>query len=107
MAAVKRQSLPSKEGTIRKFQELAPESQGQNLTLTVLNVPSTLESGLHNFVFNDLALFCSNVDKFVPRTQDVNLRTDRQVDGGQSYMQNVDIYKHNLAPPSKHTELGV
>ena len=38
--------LPSKEGTPSTFQGLSPESQGQNLALTVVYVPYSLDSGL-------------------------------------------------------------
>ena len=37
--------LPSEEGTLLDVEWLLPECQGQNLALTVLYVPYSLESG--------------------------------------------------------------
>ena len=39
--------LPGEEGTTKKtFKALSPESEGQNMALTVLHVPHSLESGI-------------------------------------------------------------
>jgi len=42
--AVTYQRLPSEEGAASKVGRLLPQSQGQNLALTVLYVPHSLES---------------------------------------------------------------
>ena len=46
--------LPKEEGTIKKFQGLYSEGQGQNLVLTVLCVLYSLESGVEVYPVLDV-----------------------------------------------------
>ena len=45
---------PSEEGTIETFLGLSPQSQGQNLVLTVLHVPYSLNRAGKNNCFTEM-----------------------------------------------------